>query len=78
MTNTKSIDIQLRQAEAKFTRSKAALDGTAKTEAAYQKAKKNLSDIRREWRRQGRPRPKPGDANAAAKTLTVKSKAKKG
>jgi len=67
-------DIGLKQAEAKFTKAKTAVDGTAAREKAYQKAKRELWVARQAWRAQGRPRPKAGDAVAAPKSISVKAK----
>ena len=43
MTKTTSADLELKKAQAKFTRLKAAVDGTPEAEEKYQKAKKGLA-----------------------------------
>jgi hypothetical protein len=71
-------DIKLKQAEAKFTKAKAALDGTPAKEKAYQKAKQSLAAARQAWRQQGRPRPQEGDSTATLTSLKAQAQDPKG
>ena len=73
MTKAKTTDIRLREAEAKFTRLKAAVDGSPKTEAAYQKAKKNLAYARQAYAEQRGTHVTGGDANVGLNSVAVKS-----
>ena len=66
--------IELKKAEAKFTRSKEAVDGSAKKEAAYQKAKRSLAQLRISLRGHT---PHNTEGDATAKPSTLKAKAKK-
>ena len=73
MTTTKPVDIKLKQASAKFTKAKAAVDGTPKTEKAYQKAKKQLA-LTRQAHAETRGTHATGvDATVAVKSVAVKS-----
>lgn len=61
--------IMLDKAAARFTRAKAAVDGTAKAEARYQKAKRELDVLRRSLRSDKKPHVRPGDAVAFPEAL---------
>ena len=65
--------IALKKAEAKFTRTKNAIDGSAAKEKAYQKAKHELDVLRRSLRTGRTPHGKSGDAVATPTTLKVKA-----
>ena len=72
MTKTTQTDLTLKKANAKFTRAKAAVDGTPGKEKAYQKAKRELVAARRAAKEQ-RYRDLPGDATATPEPLTVQA-----
>lgn len=65
--------IELKKAETKFTKAKLAVDGTPKKEAAYQKAKRSLAELRISLRGHT-PHGKKGDATAKPETLKAKAK----
>ena len=68
----------LTKAQTKFTKAKAAVDGTPKAEAAYQKAKKDLALARQADAVTRQPNVLGnGDANAQTKAVAVKAGAKK-
>ena len=73
MTKTKPVDIKLKEAEAKFTKAKAAVDGSPKTESAYQKAKKNLAYARQAYAETRGTHVTGGDANVGLNSVAVKS-----
>ena len=73
MTRTKSIDIRLREAEAKFTRTVAAKDGTSKDVAAYRKAKTDLAMVRQEHAEQRHVPSRLGDGQVKLKAVAAKA-----
>lgn len=66
--------IRLREAEARFTRAKAGVDGTELAEVRYQKAKRELAGLRRGLRSGTKPYVKPGDATAFPRSLQANTK----
>lgn len=72
MTKTKSTDLKLREAQAKFTRAKAAVDGTVKAESAYQKAKKDLALARQAQAVTRGTHATGGDTNVSLNSVAVK------
>jgi hypothetical protein len=73
MTKAKQTDIKLAEAQAKFTKAKAAVDGTPKAEAAYQKAKKELALARQAYAVTRGTHTTGGDANVSVNSVAVKS-----
>jgi len=79
VTKTKTTDIKLREAQAKFTRLKSEHDGSAKTEKAYQKAKTALAMARqahaetRPTRVSGPSRASGGNGTATIEAVAVKT-----
>ena len=73
MTKTKPTDIALSQAEVKFTKAKAAVDGTPKTEKAYQKAKTELAFARQAHAVTRRHPHAIGNANVNIQAVAVKT-----
>jgi hypothetical protein len=73
MTKTKTTDIKLREASAKFTKAKAAADGTPKNQKAYQKAKTALAFARQAYAETRGTHTTGGDANVTVKAVKVKS-----
>ena len=74
MTRAKMPDIRLKEAAAKFTKAKAAVDGTAGKEKAYRKAKTDLA-VARQAAAETRSAPSR-DGNGQAKLTAVAAKAK--
>ena len=60
-------EIELRTAEAHYTRAKTEHDGTVRAERRYQLAKRELARLRAEWKRQWR-RFDPSDNGSAVAT----------
>ena len=77
MTKTTSADLELKKVQAKFTRLKAAVDGTPEAEEKYQKAKKGLAMARQAYTDQRHAPGRPGDANAQVTAVAAKAKANK-
>ena len=75
MTNTTPADLGLKKANAKYTKAKAAVDGTAAKDKAYQKAKKELAFARQTHAEQRNPGAKPGDAKVTVTAVAAKAKA---
>ena len=71
MTKTKPVDIRLREANARFTKAKAAVDGTPGRESAYQKAKKQLALVRQEHAEQRHVPSRPGDAQVKIEAVAA-------
>ena len=74
MTTTKRTDIALGQAQKKYSRLKTEVDGTAKAEKAYQKAKTVLAMARQAHAEQRSTYVKPGDGAATVTAVAVKAK----
>ena len=76
MANTKPADIRLKEAQAKYTRLKAANDGSPKAEKAYRKAKTDLAMARQAYTetRFAPRRDVDGSAELAAVSLKAGSK----
>ena len=73
MANTKTTDIRLKEASVKFTKAKAAVDGTPAREAAYRKAKTELA-VARQAHAETRTVPsRPGDASVKVKSVATKA-----
>ena len=73
MTRAKQTDIVLAQASAKFTKAKAAVDGTAKAEAAYRKAKSELAFARQAHAETRTVPARPGDGQVRLKSVAAKA-----
>lgn len=73
MTKTKPTDIRLREAQAKFTRAVAAVDGTPKAEATYQKSKKALAHARQAHAETRHVRTGDGDATVNLTSVAIKT-----
>jgi len=73
MTRTKTTDIKLKEAQAKYTKLKAANDGTAKAEKAYRKSKTDLAMARQAHAETKRAPNRPGDASAKLKSVATKA-----
>ena len=73
MTKTTDTQIRLGQAEKKYTRLKAEVDGTAKTEKAYQKAKTELAFARQAHAVTRRHPHAIGNANVNIQAVAVKT-----
>jgi hypothetical protein len=71
MGKAKMVDIRLKEAEAKFTKAKAAVDGTPKAEASYQKAKTALAMARQAYAVQRHVRTSDGNGQATLKAVSV-------
>ena len=73
MTKTTDTQIRLGQAQKKYTRLKAEVDGTAKTEKAYQKAKKDLAYARQAHAETRNTYARVGDATVAVKAVAART-----
>ena len=74
MTKTKTVEIRLKEASARYTKAKANVDGTAKTEAAYQKAKKQLAVTRQAYAETRHVPTRAGDGKVTLKAVAAKAK----
>ena len=74
MTRAKMPDIRLKEAAAKYTKAKAAVDGTPAKEKAYRKAKTDLA-VARQAAAEDRSAPSR-DGDGQAKLTAVAAKAK--
>lgn len=74
MSKTTPADLDLKKANAKYTRTKQALDGTPVKEKAYQKAKRELAFARQTHAEQRHAGAKPGDANVTVTAVAATTK----
>ena len=74
MTTTKQTDIALAQAQKKYSRLKAAVDGSAKAEKAYQNAKTALAYARQAHAETRHNSTRTRDGTATVKAVAIKTK----
>lgn len=73
MANTKPADIRLKEANAKFTRAKAAVVADPSKEKPYQKAKTELALARQAYAETRFAASRPGDGSVELKAVSLKA-----
>jgi len=73
MTKAKMPDIRLREANAKFTKAKAAVDGTPARDSAYRKAKTDLAMARQAHAETRTVPNRDGDGGVKLKSVAAKA-----